>query len=451
MDSNQLAKALKADIVYIDTPYNNRQYAPNYHVLENIARNTKPELKGTTRIFDWSPLKSDYATKSSAYSAMEDLLSKIKAQHVIISYNNEGIIPEKDFENLLKKYSIDGDVEITKIPYRKYKSKVPSTKDNLFEIIYYISTTKTRDSVQINSSKKSSTQWTAPKKQYIKSPLNYIGGKYRLLNQILPHFPSEIDTFVDLFSGGANVGINVPAKNHIFHDMNYIINDMFRSIVSSDPDKLVSHIWETIDHAGLSKTNEEAYKKFRDSYNENPDPINLYILSSYSYNYQFRFNNELKFNNPFGRNRSQFSQSMEKNLRMFIERVQSMNAKFVDGYFEDFDYSGLTPNDFVYLDPPYLLTTGSYNDGNRGFRNWGIDQELTMYKVLKYLNARGVRFALSNVIEHKGKSHDLLKKFVADESLYINLLDFNYNNSSYNTKNKNGSLEVLIKNYPSPS
>lgn len=450
LDSNHLASQLDADIVYIDTPYNNRQYAPNYHVLENIARHTKPPLKGVTRVFDWSELKSEYATKKNAFDAMEDLISKIKAEHVIISYNNEGIIPEDQLKELLKKYSINNTVEVTKLPYRKYKSKVPSTRDNLYEIIYYISTAKPRRPSPSTELAQVYNQWSSPKKKYIKSPLNYVGGKYRLLNQLLPHFPQDIDTFVDLFSGGANVGINVRARKHIFNDMNYIINDMFRAMISMDPDELIKRIKQTINQNGLSKTNEEAYKKFRDSYNENPDPINLYILSSFSYNYQFRFNNNLKYNNPFGRNRSHFSLSMENNLRQFIERVQSMDAVFIDGYFEDFNYSQLSQKDFVYLDPPYILTTGSYNDGNRGFRDWGITQETALYDVMKKLKERNIRFALSNVIEHKGKSHELLREFVDSEGLYINDLDFHYNNSSYNKKNRNGSREVLVTNYPSP-
>jgi len=57
-------------------------------------------------------------------------------------------------------------------------------------------------------------------KQIIQSPLNYTGGKFKLLNQILPHFPEDIDVFLDLFCGGCNVGINVNADNMIFNDRN---------------------------------------------------------------------------------------------------------------------------------------------------------------------------------------------------------------------------------------
>lgn len=210
---------------------------------------------------------------------------------------------------------------------------------------------------------------------YIKSPLNYIGGKYKLLNQILPLFPSNIETFIGLFSGGVNVGINVNAKKYIFNDMNKIINEMFRYFASQNADELIFEIKNRIKKYDLSKVNEDAFLSFRRKYNKNPNPIDLYILVSYSYNYQFRFNTHLEFNNPFGRNRSSFSVNMEKNLKLFINKLHKINHNFSDKYFVDFNYSTLSKNDFIYLDPPYLITTGNYNDGNRGFENWNENQK----------------------------------------------------------------------------
>src|SRR5699024_5411841 len=137
-----------------------------------------------------------------------------------------------------------------------------------------------------------------------KSPLNYIGGKYRLLKQILPLFPDEINTFVDLFSGGANVGINVNAKKHIFNDMNYKINELFRYFAQQEPNDLVEKIKNRIEHFQLSKTNEKAYLDFRKMYNSNPNPLDLYILVSFSYNYQFRFINTYQFIIPIDHIRS---------------------------------------------------------------------------------------------------------------------------------------------------
>ena len=443
-DANKLVRKIKADIVYIDTPYNSRQYASNYHLLENIARNNKPELKGVTKIFDWKSLKSDYSTKNKALYAMEDLIANIDATHIVLSYNNEGIIPEKDLFNLLKKYSFNKKVDLTRIPYRKYQSKNKSKSKELYELLFYIQKNKIKDCNPVLDSKIQTT--LISHKKYIKSPLNYIGGKYKLLDQILPLFPKDINTFVDIFSGGANVGINVAAKKHIFNDMNYRINEMFRYFQNQNPFDLVKRIENRISEFNLSKTNEQAFLNFRKQYNEKPNPLDLYILSAYSYNYQFRFNNSMEFNNPFGRNRSYFSENMKNNLLNFVVKLQNIDAIFKDGLFTDFNIDNLTRNDFVYLDPPYLITTGSYNDGKRGFTNWGEEQELEMYNLMKKLNKKNIKFALSNVLFHKGKYHPLLKEFADKENLYITKLDFNYKNSSYNTKKEN-SIEVLITNY----
>lgn len=444
-NANDLIQYESADIIYIDTPYNSRQYASNYHVLENIAKHDKPSLSGKTKIFDWSDKRSDYAMKSRALKAMENLLTNIRAKHVILSYNDEGIISIDDLHAILKKNAYNHKVDVITIPYKKYQSKIPSRKTHLNEYLFYISTEplnkETNESKPINLSK-----WIPKTTRYIKSPLNYIGGKYRLLNQIIPLFPRDITTFVDLFSGGANVGINVSAHRYVFNDMNTRINEMFRYFSKQDTEDLICRIKERINDKKLSKTNEEAFLKFRKQYNQNPNPLDLYILISYSYNYQFRFNNSMEFNNPFGRNRSHFSKNMENNLRQFNNRLKKLDFKFTDNYFEDVDYSKLTPNDFVYLDPPYLITTGNYNDGNRGFQNWGSKQEKQMYELMDNLTANGVRYALSNVIEHKGKTNDLLMNYIKNSKVYVHYLDFHYNNASYNSK-KSGSLEVLITNY----
>lgn len=448
-DSNTLIKNIEADIVYIDTPYNNRQYASNYHVLENIARHNKPTLRGKTKIFEWKHLRSDYAMKNRALAAMSDLIKNINANHIILSYNTEGIIPEDELIALLKENSYNNEVTIKRIPYRKYKSKKPSDNYDLHELLIHIQkkeSKKTKKGNSLVSSDLIKSSWKIEKTKLIKSPLNYIGGKYKLLNQILPLFPTKINTFVDLFSGGGNVGINVNATKYIFNDMNYKINEMFRFFQSSNVEELIQLIKEKIDYVGLSKTNEEAFLKFREEYNNNPNPLDLYILISYSYNYQIRFNNSGKYNNPFGRNRSQFSENMERNLYNFTKKIQEVDAIFTDFLFDEMDLEHLKSDDFVYLDPPYLITTGSYNDGNRGFVNWSKKQEDKMYNLMKNLNEKGVKYALSNVIEHKGKEHELLKSFIEENDVNVHYLNYNYNNSSYNTKGT-GSVEVLITNY----
>ncbi|PNZ40560.1 DNA adenine methylase, partial [Mammaliicoccus vitulinus] len=177
-----------------------------------------------------------------------------------------------------------------------------------------------------------------------------------------------------------------------------------------------------------------------------PSPINLYVLVAYSYNYQIRFNNSMKFNNPFGKNRSQFTNNMRSNLYKFVKRLNEIKPLFTDYLFEHLNLSDLKPNDFVYLDPPYLITRASYNDGNRGFTNWNENQELKMYNLLNQLTSNKVRWAMSNVLENKEKQHTLLENFIKNKSVAVHVLNYNYNNSSYNSKGV-GSKEVLITNY----
>ena len=433
-DANEIVNQISADILYIDPPYNTRQYASNYHLLENVATNNKPDLHGRTRLFDWANLRSPYSSKNNALNAMEELLQTADARHIVISYSSEGIISEQNLLNIARANSLKGKLQIERFPYRKYKSKVPSKSYELYEYLVYIQkqNTYTRSAVsdKFQLSHRSPENYRI--KKYIKSPLNYIGGKYKLLGQILPLFPREIRTFLDVFSGGANVGINVKAQNYIFNDMNTKINEMFRLFQSTPTDILLRSIDRLITKWNLSKTNESGFLEFRDAYNSKPDPLSLYVLSSYSYNYQFRFNSKLEFNNPFGRNRSYFSANMRKNLISFCDRLRLINGTFTDYYFDQLTFDTLKPIDFVYFDPPYLITTGSYNDGNRGFKDWDAEQEQALLALLSKLTSRRIPWALSNVLEHKGKANLLLSDYVAKNPLTVHELDFDYDNASHN-------------------
>lgn len=98
----------------------------------------------------------------------------------------------------------------------------------------------------------------------------------------------------------------------------------------------------------------------------------------------------------------------------------------------------------MYCDPPYLITTGSYNDGNRGFKDWNRLQEIKLLDILDHLNSKGVYFALSNVLSHKGLENELLLEW--SKKYNIHYLQHSYSNSSHNTT-RGESQEVLITNY----
>ena len=448
-DANELIKEIEGDILYLDPPYNSRQYVPNYHVLETIARNDYPEIYGVTGLRNYDKQKSKYCNKRYVKESFEMLIKEANFKHIVVSYSTDGLMTVDEIEKILKKYGIDSTFKLYKIPYRKYKSKHEQKTIELYELIFYIEKKqKSRPSVNNKNNKKHECNISKykgkEKKKYIKSPLNYIGGKYKLLEQIIPMFPDKIETFIDLFAGGFNVGINVEANKVICNDYNNFIIDLFNEFNNNTEEKIIKHIEGRIDEFKLSKENEEGFKAFREYYNNTKHPLDLYTLVCYSFNYQFRFNRNFEYNNPFGRNRSQFSSVLKGNLVKFLESMHSKDIIFTCKDFIDVSFENLDGNSFIYCDPPYLITTGSYNDGNRGFKNWTETEEKMLLDYLDRVNQRGIKFALSNVFEHKGKSNEILKEW--SKKYNVKYLNHDYSNSSYNTK-KGKSEEVLITNY----
>lgn len=286
-------------------------------------------------------------------------------------------------------------------------------------------------------------------KQMISSPMNYIGGKYKLLPQILPLFPNNINTFVDLFCGGCNVGINVSAKKILFNDnLSYLI-DLYKQFDCLSQEEVFQHIENRIIQFNLSLTNKEGYLELRKFYNSEKNPLDLFVLVAYSFNHQIRFNKAHEFNNPFGKDRSCFNSHMKNNLIDFLNALNNNSVSFTSCNFDEFDFSDLTSSDFVYADPPYLITTGTYNDGKRGFTGWNEIQEKKLLSILDSLDERKICFALSNVIEHRGKENWILKNWINNNNYFVSYLSKNYSNSNYHIidRNPNSTIEVLITNY----
>lgn len=285
--------------------------------------------------------------------------------------------------------------------------------------------------------------------KYICSPMNYIGGKYKLLSQILPLFPKNIDTFIDLFCGGCNIGINVKAKKIIFNDNLSHLIELYKSFYANEEDVIISHIENQINTFRLSRTNDIGYKQLRNLYNLERNPLDLFVLVAYSFNHQIRFNNSHEFNTPFGKERSSFNPRMKSNLQAFLNSLHNNDIEFYSSNFDDFSFGTIRNNDFVYCDPPYLITTGTYNDGKRGFTGWNKMEEAKLINVLAALNEKNIKFALSNVLFHKGRQNDLLLEWISRNNFYVIHLDKHYSNSNYQSIPKASQItdEVLITNY----
>lgn len=284
---------------------------------------------------------------------------------------------------------------------------------------------------------------------YIKSPLNYIGGKYKILPQILPLFPNKISRFVDLFAGGANVGINNTANVIILNDNLVYLIDLYKILAEKSATEIFKYIEKVIKKFNLSLTNTDGYNNLRKRYNKNRNPMDLLILSFFSFNHQIRFNSDHKFNTPFGKNRSHYNENIKRNLFNFIKVLKNKKIVFSKKDFDKFDLSKLTKNDFVYCDPPYLITVGTYNDGRRGFTGWNLEQEQKLLDILYNLDKRKIKFALSNVLTHKDKKNVLLHDWIKKNNYKVHHIARDYTNSNYHTNNRNKKTtkEVLITNY----
>lgn len=452
-DANELIKKISGDILYIDPPYNERQYLPNYHLLETVAKYDSPVLKGVTGVRPYNNEKSNYCIKRNVKSSFEALIENADFKHIVISYSDDGLLSLDEIIEILSTHCITDSVKVYKIPYNRYKSKAPQNgKSNHYEYIFYANkkaSVSPRNVNKENITFQSAQPQLLPQtdqKRFVKSPMNYIGGKYKLLPQLMNLFPTNIDTFVDLFAGGFNVSANVQSNKTICNDLNSRIVEMVRFFCYADEATVLRRIEEKIKEYGLTKENEEGYKRFRAYYNQTGNPVDLFTLSCFSFNYQFRFNNKLEYNNPFGRNRSQFSDTTRRNLLLFMESMKKKNLEFYAKDFRRISLDGLGADDFIYCDPPYLITNGSYNDGNRGFHDWGEDEERALYEYLDHANARGIRFALSNVFEHKGIENKMLKNWA--QKYNVHYINSNYSNCNYQFKAKsNTTVEVLITNY----
>ena len=455
-------KKIKADIVYIDPPYNSRQYSDSYHLLENIATWKKEEVFGVAKKIDRSHIKSKYNMKSAGV-AFCDLIDNINARYILVSYNDMGSSGNARSQSRISDHEIlsalkrKGEVSIFETDFKQFTTG-KSSKDDLKERIFLCKVNvgaKTQKS--IIASKNNPVQTG-----FVKSPLNYTGGKHKLLPQITKFFPNEINVFYDVFSGGANVGINAKAKNIICIEKNRYVVNLLKLIQNNNFEDLNEKVIDVInkfslsqsyikgyDHynaessAGLGQYNKNAFLELRKEFNKDKTRIDLLlVLVLYSFNNQIRFNSNGDFNLPVGKR--DYNGSSRKNVAAFNQVSNEKKIVFRSCDFREIEKADLQKNDFVYLDPPYLLGLASYNE----LGGWTEKDEKDLYILLSRLHKKGVRFALSNVLEHKGETNEIMKKWVEKNNFKINKLNYDYRNSNYHsTAKKNTTIEVLITNY----
>ena len=287
-----------------------------------------------------------------------------------------------------------------------------------------------------------------------------MGNKYKLLEQLLPLFPKNINTFYDIFGGSGSVSGNVNANKIIYNELNENIVNLYKLFLEYTPEEIDDKINEYINHYNLNREGtdvrennpnikdirakyNERYLNFRKAYNDlERDYIMLYTLTFYSFNNLIRFNGNNEFNMPFG-NRCYCSKHYEQ-IKEWCDLISHKNIEIKnEDAFDVLNNTIFKPNDFIYLDPPYTNTLAIYNE-KRAFGGWDIDSDYELFQMLDELNKKGIKWGMSNVFKNKDSVNNHLIEWCTKNNYYIYHLNKTY--SALGKGNAN-SDEVYICNY----
>lgn len=393
---------VKCNILYLDPPYTQNQYGTQYHLLETLILNDHPSVSKVTGSRPVMPMRSDWSKEYKAHILLDRIIANTTARYIVMSYNNDGLMSKEYIEAVMKRYGKPETYCCKKISYKKYQNWKSQNHKEHFEYLFFVEKKDPADVVY-------------------ESPLNYIGSKARVIPAIRENLPSDIDDFIDAFGGGFNVGINIRSESVVYNEYNHFVKELIESFWQYDTFSYIVYMKKMIRRFELEPGRKDAYLNVRDYYNSLPedkrDPRLLLVVILYGFQQQIRFNSNHGFNNPVGMR--WFNDNLLEKLISFSRRIKELNVCFsCADYTDTFRYvdDGHT---FVYLDPPYMLTNGSYNDGKRGFKGWDVSQEAALFEFLDKLNHEGSRFMLSYVLEHKGKVNQNLVNWTQDNHYHI--------------------------------
>ena len=273
----------------------------------------------------------------------------------------------------------------------------------------------------------------------------YLGNKHRLLPDIQKIFPKNIGKFIDLFGGSGVVGINSDAKQVLINDYNLFLIGIYKGIQETTPDAAWELIEKIINQYSLNKENEDGYYTCRDEYNKisyEERCTNYWywglVLVWCSFNRStVQFNLQNEYNAPFGFDKVNFGLAKQK----FFAFAKKVSGSKIDFTCDDYKSVDVPADAFVYIDPPYLITTATYNKG------WDEQAENELYNYLETLDNKGVKWAMSNVFENNGENHTMLSDWISRKKYRVHYLDGEYIHANFRRKNKGRTVEVLITNY----
>ena len=297
----------------------------------------------------------------------------------------------------------------------------------------------------------------------IRSPLFYVGDKYKLVPQLKKLFPDNISNYVEPFYGGGSSQLQIDAKKYYLNDIDVNIINLHKLLLSyaKDQRSFFDIIFNIIDEYDLScsfkediipielkkafpktyysRYNKESYTRLREDYNnsEPKDLFKLYLLLIYGFNHMIRFNSNGQFNLPVGN--VDFNKNVYEALLNYFHLQQNRNIEFFSMDFEAFISNlNLDNRSFVYLDPPYLISMSEYN------KLWTEETEMRLYNLLDSLHANGINFGITNLVYHKCKTNDIFLQWAKKYPAVT--IDSNYISFNDNTIKKD-SVELYVCNY----
>jgi DNA adenine methylase len=296
---------------------------------------------------------------------------------------------------------------------------------------------------------------------YRRSPFFYVGDKYKLISQLKANFPENIDRFIEPFCGGGSVFLNTSANQYLLNDIDSYMIKLHDFLIESSckQQKFWNDLKFSIEKYNLSATfmgrdvppeyrekfvktyfaryNKEAYIEMRNDFNKKKDNMMLlYLLLIYGFNRTLRFNLKGDFNIPVGN--VDFNKNVVNALDSYFEYVTGKDISLFNMDFQDFvEIVEPTSQDFVYLDPPYLITFSEYN------KLWNEDSEMRLIDFLDRLNSRNIRFAVSNVLWHRKRYNGTFNEWAQK----YNIVKIRSNYISFNDNTEKNTCEVLVKNY----
>jgi adenine-specific DNA-methyltransferase len=395
-------------LLYLDPPYNARQYSSNYHVLETISYNNKPTIKiirdriSVSGLSDKLPM-SNWCSKQKIKKELKNFL-ETDARYICMSYNSESLLTKEEVIEIMNKF---GNVRVIEHDYKRYKSNT-SVKKNVIEYLFIC------------------TKYTIVKKiGIIQPPVQWVGGKRRLLDKIKIHIPDlETHTYYEPFLGGGSLLFNLQPIKSICSEKNKSLHNVYTQI-KTNPNEIMRILdmfhteYFLIENIKGDNSRQSYYNEKKDEFNEIKnkkettlvDGIRescLFIFLNHTcFNGMYRESSKGLFNVPFGKGRqcSFYDRNNILQLSEYLKSITILNEDFrlIENYIQE--------GDIVYLDPPYHKTFSSYDKSG-----WTEQDTIDVLLLFNRLTLKKVHVILSN--SNTDEYKQLIRNNITDSSSY---------------------------------